>query len=308
MKALVTGCAGFIGSHLAERLLREGFEVFGIDCFTDYYPKEVKEGNLEKLVGDENFLFIEADLLSLKEFPRVDYVFHLAAQPGVRQSWRGIDAYIANNIMSTERLLEFYKGERLEKFVYASSSSVYGEGKLPMSETDLTRPLSPYGVTKLAAENLCYLFWKNFGIPAISLRYFTVYGERQRPDMAIYKFIKAMLSGDRIVIFGDGSQTRDFTYVGDVIEATLLAARSGLSGEVLNVGSGRRISINDLIALLEKILGKKGEVERVGAEAGDVSHTQADTARINELLGWRPKIEIEEGLRRQVEWMRSNSP
>jgi len=237
MKALVTGCAGFIGSHLTERLLREGYEVIGIDCFTDYYAREIKERNTENALNQKNFKLIEEDILEMDKFPEVDYVFHEAAQAGVRASWgKSFKIYTRNNIETTQKLLEFYKDLNIKKFVYASSSSVYGDAELPMKEDSLLKPVSPYGVTKLAAENLCYLYWKNYNVPTVSVRYFTVYGPRQRPDMAIHKFVKAIFNGDEITVFGDGTQTRDFTYVDDAVEATILAAESNSIGEVYNIG------------------------------------------------------------------------
>ncbi len=307
MKALVSGCAGFIGSHLIENLLKENFKVLGIDCFTDYYPREIKERNIEKNIENENFILIEKDILSLEVFPEVDYVFHFAAQPGVRSSLSSLKTYIENNIMTTHRLLEFYGKRQLKKFIYASSSSVYSDAKLPMSENDLTKPLSIYGMTKLAAEDLCHIYWKNHKTPVISLRYFSVYGEKQRPDMAIYNFIKSILNNEELLVLGDGSQTRDFTYVEDVIRANLMAARSPLSGEVLNVGSGNRISINDLISLFEKIFNKRIAVKNLEKGIGELKNTQADVSKIKKMLGWIPKVKFEDGLRRQIKWQESNS-
>lgn len=302
MKALVTGCAGFIGSHLTERLLKEGFEVMGFDCFTDYYSREIKEENIENALMNNKFTFSEVDILSLEEYPEVDYVFHEAAQAGVRKSWgKDFEVYTANNILATQKLLEFYKNKRLRKFVFASSSSVYGDAELPMSEDSLLKPVSPYGVTKLAGENLCYLYWKNYGVPTISFRYFTVYGPRQRPDMAIYKFVKAILKGDEIIVFGDGTQTRDFTYVNDVVEANLLAVNNALTGGIFNIGGGSRISVNELIKLIEKITGKEAKVEYMKKQKGDVKDTWADISKVRKKLGWIPKIDILNGLREYCE-------
>ena len=214
MKTFVTGCGGFIGSHLVDRLLELGYEVTGIDCFTDYYSREIKEANISNALKHNNFKLIEEDILDMDKFPEVDYIFHLAAQAGVRASWgKSFEIYTRNNIEATQKLLEFYKDREIKKFVYASSSSVYGDAELPMREDSLLKPVSPYGVTKLAGENLCYLYWKNYQVPTVSLRYFTVYGPRQRPDMAIHKFVKAISNNEEITVFGDGSQTRDFTFV-----------------------------------------------------------------------------------------------
>ena len=303
MKVLVTGCAGFIGSHLAERLLKEGYKVIGIDCFTDYYSRAIKEGNMATALGHKNFKLVEENLLSIDDYPEVDYVFHEAAQAGVRKSWgRDFEIYTRNNIKATQRLLEFYKEHEIKKFVYASSSSVYGDAELPMKEDSLLKPVSPYGVTKLAGENLCYLYCKNYSVPTISLRYFTVYGLRQRPDMAIHKFVRAIFYDDAITVFGGGTQTRDFTYVGDVVEANLLAAKNDLVGDAFNIGGGSRISVNELIKKIEKIIGNKAKVEYVERQKGDVRDTWADVDKAEKMLHWAPKVNIIRGLKRFIEW------
>ena len=240
----------------------------------------------------------------MENFPEVDYVFHLAAQAGVRASWgKSFEIYTRNNIEATQKLLEFYKSKRLRKFVFASSSSVYGDAELPMRENSMLKPVSPYGVTKLAGENLCYLYWKNYNVPTVSLRYFTVYGPRQRPDMAIHKFVRAILNDEEIAIFGDGTQTRDFTFVDDVVEANILAAANGIKGEVFNVGGGSRVSVNELIKLLEEITGKKARMNCIEKQKGDVGDTLADTGKMSG-TGWKPKVKIEEGLRQFVKWFR----
>jgi len=303
MKALVTGCAGFIGSHLTERLLRKGYEVIGIDCFTDYYAREIKERNIENALNEKNFKLIGEDILEMNEYPEVDYVFHEAAQAGVRASWgKSFEIYTRNNIEATQKLLEFYKDREIKKFVYASSSSVYGDAELPMREDSLLKPVSPYGVTKLAGENLCYLYWRNYNVPTVSLRYFTVYGPRQRPDMAIHKFVKAILNGEEITVFGDGTQTRDFTFIDDVVEANILAGNSEIEGGVFNVGGGSRISVNKLIKLLEEIIGKEARIKYIEKQKGDVWDTLADTTKISNELNWEPEVKIEEGLKIFVEW------
>jgi len=303
MKALVTGCAGFIGSHLTERLLRKGYKVIGIDCFTDYYAREIKERNIENALNEKNFKLIGADILEMNEYPEVDYVFHEAAQAGVRASWgKSFEIYTRNNIEATQKLLEFYKDREIKKFVYASSSSVYGDAELPMREDSLLKPVSPYGVTKLAGENLCYLYWRNYNVPTVSLRYFTVYGPRQRPDMAIHKFVKAILNGEEITVFGDGTQTRDFTFIDDVVEANILAGNSEIEGGVFNVGGGSRISVNKLIKLLEEIIGKEARIKYIEKQKGDVWDTLADTTKISNKLNWEPEVKIEEGLKMFVEW------
>ena len=302
-KALVTGCAGFIGSHLVDKLLERGYEVIGIDCFTDYYAREIKEVNISNALKNENFEIIEEDILLMDKFPDVDYVFHLAAQAGVRASWgKNFERYTRNNIEATQKLLEFYKNLNIKKFVYASSSSVYGDAELPVREDSLLKPVSPYGVTKLSGENLCYLYWKNYNVPTVSLRYFTVYGPRQRPDMAIHKFVRAILNENEITVFGDGTQTRDFTFIDDVVEANILAAKSNIIGKVFNVGGGSRISVNELIEMMENIIGKKAKVKYVEKQKGDVRDTLANVSKARKKMNWKPKIDIYHGLREYIGW------
>lgn len=302
MNALVTGCAGFIGSHLTERLLDDGFNVVGIDCFTDYYPREYKDRNIKNALEDKRFTLIEQDISSMRLFPDVDYVFHQAAQAGVRNSWGDdFDTYTNDNILVTQRLLEYYKDCDIKKFVYASSSSVYGDCELPMKETRMLKPVSPYGVTKLAAEHLCYLYSTNYGVPTTALRYFTVYGPRQRPDMAIHRFTKAILGGETITVYGTGAQTRDFTFIDDVVEANMVAAMRGLPGSVFNVGGGAQISVNELIGVIEASLASKATVAHIEDQLGDVKDTLADTTAIRGCW-WKPKVGIDEGIKRFVEW------
>ncbi|EKQ54508.1 MAG: nucleoside-diphosphate-sugar epimerase [Methanobacterium sp. Maddingley MBC34] len=307
MKALVTGCAGFIGSNLTDRLLAEGYEVIGIDCLTDYYPKKIKKRNISNALRNENFNFMEEDLLNIDKFPKTDYVFHLAAQAGVRASWgENFKTYTKNNIEATQILLEFYKEQNIKKFIYSSSSSVYGDSDLPMNENSVLKPVSPYGVTKLAAEHLCYLYWKNYNVPTVSLRYFTVYGPRQRPDMAINIFVKSVISKDNLKVFGDGEQTRDFTYINDVVEALILSAEKDVKGEIFNVGGGSRISVNNLIKEIENISGNKTKIQYFGKVKGDVRDTAADLRKINKILGWQPKINIVNGLKTYISWYKDN--
>jgi len=310
MKAVVTGSAGFVGSHLTERLLADGFKVTGIDCFIDYYPKKFKEKNLEAALGSRNFKFIPSSLLDL-DLPKLldgaDYVFHQAAQAGVRNSWgKNFDIYTSNNILATQRLLEACRNVKIKKFVYASSSSVYGEAaSLPMKETDTLRPISPYGISKLAGEQLCYLYRKAYAIPSLSLRYFTVYGPRQRPDMAFNKFIRSIISGKEIEIYGNGLQTRDYTFVSDIVEANVLAARSQKkSAEIYNIGGGSRTTVKDCIKMLEGIIGKKAKVKYIQAQKGDMEHTYADTSLAAADLGYKPLVSLKEGLRREVDWIK----
>ena len=306
---LVTGCAGFIGSHLCERLVREGHQVVGIDCFTDYYPRPVKESNLAWLRTQPAFRFIEASLLDVNLPALVNgkaWIFHEAAQAGVRASW-GDDfrIYTDNNILATQQLLEAAKdSSALEKLVYASSSSVYGDAEsYPTHELMRPQPVSPYGVSKLAAEHLCGLYHRNFGVPTVSLRYFTVYGPRQRPDMAFHRFISALRVGRPIVIYGDGEQTRDFTFISDTITANLLAAERGQPGAVYNIGGGSRVTVNGVIAMLEEITGQKATVTYQAQQKGDVRHTGADTSRSKRELGFETGVGIQEGLQREFEWL-----
>ena len=309
MKAIVTGAAGFIGSSLSERLLAEGWQVIGIDCFTDYYDVRIKKDNLKSLLNHKSFTFIEEDLLTveLNELMQdCDYIFHQAAQAGVRASWgKSFEIYTRNNIEATQRLLEEAKNHPLQKFVYASSSSVYGEVKsFPMKESAYPQPVSPYGVSKLAAEHLCVLYYKNFGVPTASLRYFTVYGPRQRPDMAFHKFIKAMLKGEEIAIYGDGAQTRDFTFISDAVAANLAAALKGTPGGVYNVGGGARISVNEVLALLERITARPANIKYIERQKGDVTHTAADISLAQAELGYQPVVRIEDGLTQAAAWLK----
>ena len=299
---LVTGAAGFIGAHLVRRLLREGHQVTGVDSFTDYYDPKIKWNNIADLLQHPNFDLIEDDLIeALDSLPQaVEWIFHQAAQAGVRASWgREFEIYTRQNILATQCLLEWARSVKPERFVFASSSSVYGDvEKLPMQEDDPLKPLSPYGVSKLAAENLCTLYYKNFGVPTVSLRYFTVYGPGQRPDMAFHLFIRAIIAEGELVIYGSGEQTRDFTYVNDIVSANLAAAsRPQAVGRVYNIGGGSRISVNGVLKLLAEITAKHFEVKHEAMQAGDPPHTFADTNRAKEELGFRPQTDIEEGLK-----------
>lgn len=311
MKALVTGVAGFIGSTLAERLIRDGADVIGIDCFTDYYPREDKERNLAQLRQAPAFRFVEStiqdapldDLLSDRS-----HIFHLAAQAGVRKSWgRDFSVYTVNNVDATQVLLEACVGRsNLERLVYSSSSSVYGDDvPLPMREDALPQPLSPYGVTKLAAEQLCVLYWQNFRVPTASLRYFTVYGPRQRPDMGFHKFLRAVSRGEPIPVYGDGEQTRDFTFVDDAVEANVLAATKGAPGGVYNIGGGSRVTVNEVLRMIGQVTGREPVIDRQSAQKGDMRHTFADTSRANADLGFVPRVGLEEGLAAEYRWLSS---
>jgi len=308
-RSLVTGVAGFIGSHLAERLIEEGHEVVGIDCFTDYYARSIKEGNLRGLLNRPNFTFFEANLLEAnlgKLLVGINYIFHQAAQAGVRSSWGAeFEIYTSHNILATQRLLEACKSLEVKRFIYASSSSVYGDSEeFPLREQSLLKPVSPYGVTKLAGEYLCYSYYKNFHIPVILLRYFTVYGPRQRPDMAFHRFITAILHGEDIEVYGDGEQTRDFTFISDAVESNILAMESGVVGEVFNIGGGSRTSVNEVLSCIQRIAGKNTLIVYRDVQKGDVRHTLADTSKARNCLGYVPKIDLMTGIARQWEWLK----
>jgi UDP-glucose 4-epimerase len=306
---VVTGVAGFVGSTLAERLIADGHDVVGIDNFTPYYKRSIKEHNLIKLLDESRFTFIEGDLNTI-ELDNVlldtAVVFHQAAQAGVLASWGdSFQTYVDSNIRAMQRLLETAKHYPLQRFVYASSSSVYGNTlDLPAREAGLPAPVSPYGVTKLAGEHLCNLYAANFGVPAVSLRYFTVYGPRQRPDMGIHKFIRATLTGQPITIYGDGTQTRDFTYITDIVAANLQAAQRDLApGSVYNTGGGSRISVNELVDLIQAIVGQAVELRFIDKQAGDAEHTAADLARAHAELGFAPQVGHREGITNEAAWL-----
>jgi UDP-glucose 4-epimerase len=307
MKAVITGVAGFIGSHLARKLLARGWEITGVDAMTDYYARAEKEEHLKDLFSFKRFTFIKGNILEIEwvnPLKDAEAVFHLAAQPGVRASWgKTFAEYTTNNVLATQVLLHNCVGSKLKKFIYASSSSIYGDaGTLPTPETALPRPTSPYGVTKLAGEHLCYLYWRNFGVPCVSLRYFTVYGPGQRPDMALCKLIASQLNGRAFQIFGDSRQTRDFTYVSDIVNGTVLAWERGAPGEVYNLGGGSRISLNEVLALAAGLTGKKPLVEYRESQKGDVRNTAADISRARRELKYEPMVAIAEGLQQYWQW------
>jgi nucleoside-diphosphate-sugar epimerase len=311
MKALVTGVAGFIGSHLAGSLLDRGATVVGIDGFTDYYSRALKEANVEENRRRQGFRFIEttiqhADLPALLD--GVTHVFHLAAQAGVRKSWgRDFTTYTTNNVEATQILLEACVGRPLERFVHASSSSVYGDrAAIPMREDALPQPVSPYGVTKMAAEQLGYLYAVNYGVPVAAMRYFTVYGPRQRPDMAFNRFIRAALRDEPIALYGDGEQTRDFTFVGDAVAATIAAATRGVPGTAYNIGGGSRVSMNEVVKIIERIAGRPLQVRREDAQKGDMRDTYADTSLARKDLGFVPTVSLEEGIQAEYRWLASS--
>ena len=307
MHCAVTGAAGFIGSHLCERLLADGHSVAGIDCFTDYYPRTVKERNLAGCRDHPRFAFHELDL-SAGVPPRLladsEWVFHLAAMPGLTRSWLDFDLYNRHNLTATHRLLETLKGSSaLKKLIYASTSSVYG--KYASGDESLpTRPSSPYGITKLAAEQLCRVYGEEFGIPAMVLRYFSVYGPRQRPEMGYHLFIDAILHGKPIKLTGDGLQIRGNTYIADCVEATIRAT-AAMPGEVFNLGGGELVTVLEVFRKLERIIGKPAIIERHPPRKGDQLATGADVSKLQRHLNWKPTTAIDDGLAKQVEWQRT---
>lgn len=310
MTCLVTGAAGFIGSRLAGRLLKDNYKVTGIDSFTDYYPRRIKEQNLRFLIDHKNFSFIEKDITQIdlnSLLKNIEFIFHLSAQAGVRESWGdSFSIYTHNNIEVTQKLLEASRNIPVQKFIYASSSSVYGScPDLPWSETSPLYPYSPYGVSKLAAEHLCSLYNRNYGVPTISLRLFTVYGPGQRPDMAFHRFLKAIAENKPIPVFGDGQQTRDFTYVDDIIQANISSMINGKSGEIYNIGGGNRIKLADLFPVFEKISQKNVNIQWLDLQKGDVPHTAASIQKAQEDLFYSPKTNLEDGLSEEWEWLKT---
>jgi nucleoside-diphosphate-sugar epimerase len=303
--ALVTGAAGFIGSHLVDALLADGVAVRGVDAFTDYYDPERKRENLVAAAGHPSFELVTGDLLDLdaeKLLRDVDVVYHLAGQPGVRASWgKEFELYTRQNVLATQTLLEAAREAQLERFVFASSSSIYGSAPAhPTREDTAPRPVSPYGVTKLAAEHLCDLYHQGFGVPVITLRYFSVYGPRQRPDMALARFIEAIRAGERIEIFGDGRQGRDFTYVADAVAATRAAARRGEVGGIYNVAGAHTVTVLEIVALLEELLDRPVAVRHVATSAGEPRATGADISAARAALGYRPRTSLTSGVAAQV--------
>lgn len=305
LSLLLTGPAGFIGSHLADRLLADGHSVVGVDCFTDYYPRSVKEANLAGALGQPGFRFVEGDLRTMDLRPLVEAaecVVHLAAMGGLLKSWTAFEEYQGCNILATQRLLEAMRevggGRRL---VHVSTSSVYGR-ESSGDETQVTAPDSPYGVTKLAAEHLVRAYHRNFAVPMTILRYFSIYGPRQRPDMGYHIFIDRILRGENITVFGDGNQTRGNTYIDDCVEATVRAIGHGPTGEAFNVGGGEMISAIGAIRLIEELTGRAADLAYAPARPGEQSHALADTAKARATFGWAPRVGIRAGLAAQVAW------
>ena len=308
--AVVTGAAGFIGSHLCERLLREGWRVRGIDCLTDYYDPKLKERNLSQFRSDPRFSFEHADLRQVDLGPLLGgaaVVWHLAAQAGVRRSWGDFfDSYSTININATQRVLETALQTKPQRLVYASSSSVYGEApEFPAAEDGPLRPISPYGVTKLAGEHLARLYHRSYGLPTVSLRYFTVYGPRQRPDMGFHRFLRFILQGEPVSIYGDGKQTRDFTYISDITEANVRAGSEGKDGAVYNVSGGSRASVLEVIELMEQATGRQAVRDFQEKQKGDPLHTGGDPSRARAELGFEPKVDLRTGIEAQAAWMKA---
>lgn len=309
-KIVVTGVAGFIGSTLAEALIHAEHDVVGVDSFTPYYARSTKEHNLHALRDNRRFTFIPGDLNELNLdalLDGTDTVYHQAAQAGVLASWgTSFQSYLDCNIRATQRLLETARRHPLRRLVYASSSSVYGNTPdLPARENGQTAPVSPYGVTKLAAEHLCNLYASNFGLPTVSLRYFTVYGPRQRPDMAIHKFIRAALTGQPISVYGDGTQTRDFTFISDAVAANLAAGNNDLApGSVYNIGGGSRISVNELLDVIRTVTGCPLTIQHTDKQAGDAVHTAANLTLAQRDLGFAPQVGHTAGIAAETAWLR----
>ena len=309
---IVTGVAGFIGSHLAEALLKQEIEVIGIDRFNDYYDPQLKEKNIVNLDKFPNFKLIRASIEELdwqQLLESVEIVYHQAAQAGVRASWgEGFSKYTTRNINATQIILEGAKqAKSLKRIVYASSSSIYGNAAtMPTPETLCPQPVSPYGITKLAGEQLCKLYQQNFGVPTTALRYFTVYGPRHRPDMAFHKFFKAAIDNDAISIYGDGRQTRDYTFVSDVVAANLAAGKVPEAvGEAFNIGGGSRVTLVELLEIMEQVIGRSIRKDYVEKAKGDARHTSADISKASKILGYAPQVSLKEGLTREWEWIQT---
>jgi len=309
VRALVTGVAGFLGSTLAEALLGSGFQVVGVDSFTSNYEPSLKRANLAGLLGEPAFRLVEADLRDADLAPLLDgvtHVAHLAALPGVRQSWGGsFREYAEHNVVATQRLLEGLRGRPLVKVAVASSSSVYGAARrAPTPEDEPRRPISPYGVTKLATEALVHAYRSEHGVPAVALRYFTVYGPRQRPDMGFHRFLEAGRRGEPVTIYGDGGQTRDFTFVDDAVSATVASLTRETKEFAYNVGGGHRVALREVLDLIERLVGRPIERRHIEPQHGDPRDTSADTKLARRDLGYEPRTSLEQGLSRQWEWQR----
>jgi len=309
-RVVVTGAAGFIGSHLCDRLLADGHDVVGIDSFSDYYARDRKEANIRAAREDPHFNLVEADLVTAglsQTLYGASVVFHLAGEDGIRPSWGSqFDRYVNANVVATQRLLEALREIPVKRLVFASSSLVYGDAEMfPTKETALPRPVSPLGMTKLAAEHLAFVYQSNFDVPVTSLRYFTVYGPRQRPDMAFCRFMEALVDNHEIGIFGDGEQTREFTYVSDAIDGTVKAASADVAGQVINLGGGSRVTVNRVLDTLEDISQLKARRKYLSVAPGDPRHTGASINLARERLGWEPRVSLRDGLTTQWQWFQA---
>ncbi len=304
---LVTGAAGFIGSHVAEALLTRGYRVLGIDNINDYYSTETKHENLDSLVRWDLFSLLEEDIndLSGQDLPpRIDFVFHLAGQPGVRSSWsHSFDIYLSRNLRATQRLLELIIGKSVRRFIFSSSSSVYGQASGPVTEGAVPHPLSPYAATKLGAEGLCLAYSAGYSLPMTILRYFTVYGPRQRPDMAIHKLLHAAMTDTAVPIFGDGTQRRAFTYVGDVVDATLAAMNEGQGPSIYNISGGQSVTLNECLSVIEEATGQRILRLPCREQRGDPYETEADISKAHKHLGYLPRVSLSAGISHQWQWM-----
>lgn len=306
---LITGVAGFIGSSVANRLLLEGYNVIGIDSFTDYYSIALKKKNLNELLKSKSFKFYELDLTQSdikKLLLNVEYVFHFAGQPGIRDGFgKNFTYYLNRNILATQMLLESVKDISIKKFIFASSSSVYGQQKaVEVSEFEHPKPISLYGTSKLMAENVCKIYLEKFGVPVIILRFFTVYGPKQRPDMAINKMIQSVLYQKKFSIYGNGNQTRDFTFINDIVDACILSIKSNVKGETFNIGSGKNITLNDTLNKIQNIVSQEIDVEYVAKEFGEGENTLANISKAKTLLHYSPKWNIDYGLEEEINWIK----
>ena len=306
MKVVVTGAAGFIGSHLVERLLRDGHEVVGIDGFTDYYARVAKERNVGSARTNDRFHFESLDLSQDDLRPALEgaeVVYHLAGRPGVRAAPMQFDQYLRENVIATHHLLDAVKEMQLKSFVYGGSASVYGDAEVfPTAETTVPAPLSQYGVTKLAGEHMAYVYWKNYRVPVVRLRYFSVYGPRMRPDLMLAKAMHAMYEGRVFDVYGDGEQTRDFTYVTDAVDGTIRAAERGSPGDLFNIGGGSSVSVNRALDLLGEVAGMQLARRYLPRQPFDHRRAGASITRARMQLGWEPGTSLREGLERQWRW------
>ncbi len=313
MKILVTGCAGFIGSHLCKRLLDDGYDVVGVDALTDFYNPDIKRKNMKSFINHKRFLLKQNNILDLElqnEVKEIEILYHLAGQPGVRDSWgNNFNGYVVNNILTTQRLLELMKkSKNIKKFVYASSSSVYGQIDVEkVNEGYRTKPFSPYGVTKLAGEHLTSLYQENFNVPTISLRFFSTYGPSQRPDMAFSRLINSAFQNNPFPLYGDGNQERDYTFVKDIVDGLLRAGTHLTAIGVYNIGGGHVLPLNEIIVFIEELTGKKIILDKRSVQYGDVRRTSADISKIEKTLGYHPQYNIKDGLREQIEYVQKTS-